>query len=166
MTNTLGMTRTDSLTAVMIATLTGIIMTPPMGALADRIGHARVYFFGAVFVFFFAFPMFAMLDTKNVVLATLALSIGYGIGFGGLASAQGAFLANLFPVRYRFSGIAMTRELNSLLIAGPTPFIASALVGWGGGEPTLVVGYLMLCCAVTAIAILAVRSRSFERGST
>jgi MFS family permease len=107
-----------------------------------------------------------MLDTKNVVLATLALSIGYGIGFGGLASAQGAFLANLFPVRYRFSGIAMTRELNSLLIAGPTPFIASALVGWGGGEPTLVVGYLMLCCAVTAIAILAVRSRSFERGST
>jgi len=166
MTNTLGMTRTDSLTAVMIATLTGIIMTPPMGALADRIGHARVYLFGAVFVFFFAFPMFAMLDTKNVVLATLALSIGYGIGFGGLASAQGAFLANLFPVRYRFSGIAMTRELNSLLIAGPTPFIASALVGWGGGEPTLVVGYLMLCCAVTAIAILAVRSRSFERGST
>jgi MFS family permease len=165
MTNTLGMTRTDSLTAVIIATLTGIVLTPPLGALADRIGHARVYLFGAIFVFLYAFPMFALLDTKNVVLATLALSIGYGIGFGGLAAAQGAFLANLFPTRYRFSGIAMTRELNGMLIAGPTPFIAAALVSAGGGKPTWVVAYLMVCCAVTAIAVIAVRSRSYERGA-
>lgn len=165
MTNTLGMTRTDALTAVMIATLTGIITTPFIGALADRVGHAKVYLFGAIFVFCYAFPMFALLDTKNLLLCTIALSIGYGIGFGGLASAQGAFLANLFPTRYRFSGIAMTRELNSVAIAGPTPFIAAALVTAGGGKPTYVVAYLMLCCAVTAIAVLAVRSRSYERGS-
>lgn len=165
MTNTLGMTRTDALTAVMIATLTGIITTPIIGALADRVGHARVYLFGAIFVFCYAFPMFALLDTKNLLLCTIALSIGYGIGFGGLASAQGAFLANLFPTRYRFSGIAMTRELNSVAIAGPTPFIAAALVTAGGGKPTYVVAYLMLCCAVTAIAVLAVRARSYERGS-
>jgi MFS transporter, MHS family, shikimate and dehydroshikimate transport protein len=118
-----------------------------------------------VFVFLYAFPMFALLDTKNVVLASIALSIGYGVGFGGLASAQGAFLANLFPTRYRFSGIAMSREMNGLLIAGPTPFIASALVTAGGGKPIWVVVYLMACCAITAIAIIAVRSRSFERGS-
>ncbi|CAD5278310.1 Predicted arabinose efflux permease, MFS family [Bosea sp. 62] len=165
MTNTLGMPRTDALTAVMIATLTGIITTPIIGALADRVGHAKVYLFGAIFVFCYAFPMFALLDTRNIVLCTIALSIGYGIGFGGLASAQGAFLANLFPTRYRFSGIAMTRELNSVAIAGPTPFIAAALVTAGGGKPTYVVAYLMLCCAVTAIAVLAVRSRSYERGS-
>ena len=165
MTKTLGMTRTDALTAVMIATLTGIITTPIIGALADRVGHAKVYLFGAIFVFCYAFPMFALLDTKNLLLCTIALSIGYGIGFGGLASAQGAFLANLFPTRYRFSGIAMTRELNSVAIAGPTPFIAAALVTAGGGKPTYVVAYLMLCYAATAIAVLAVRSRSYERGS-
>ena len=165
MTNTLGMTRTDALTAVMIATMTGIVMTPIIGAIADRVGHARVYLFGAVFVFCYAIPLFALLDTRNLALATIGLSIGYGIGFGGLASAQGAFLANLFPTRYRFSGIAMTRELNSVAIAGPTPFIAAALVAAGGGKPTYVVAYLMLCCAVTAFAVLAVRSRSFERGS-
>jgi MFS transporter, MHS family, shikimate and dehydroshikimate transport protein len=28
-----------------------------------------------------------------------------------------------------------------------------------------VVTYLMICCAVTVIAVLAVRSRSYERGS-
>lgn len=164
LTNTLGMARTDALTAVMIATFTGVVMTPPLGALADRIGHAKVYLSGAIFVLLYAFPMFALLDTKNLVLVTLGLSLGYGLGFGGLASAQGAFLANLFPTRYRFSGIALTRELNSLLIAGPTPFIAAALVSAGGGKPVWVVTYLMVCCAITAIAILAIRSRSYARG--
>ncbi|MBP0597037.1 MHS family MFS transporter [Herbaspirillum sp. LeCh32-8] len=163
MTNTLGFARTDALLAVMIATLTGIVMTPPMGALADRIGHARVYLFGAVFVFVFAVPMFVLLETRSVVLATCGLSIGYGIGFAGLASAQGAFLANLFPTRYRFSGIAMSRELSSLLIAGPTPFIASALVSAADGKPDWVALYLMLCCGVTAVAVLVIASRSYER---
>ncbi|MGU3493985.1 MFS transporter [Xanthobacteraceae bacterium A53D] len=165
MTNTLGMARTSALTAVMIATMTGIVMTPIMGAIADRVGQARVYLFGAVFVLLFALPMFWLIDTRNVALATLGLSIGYGIGFGGLASAQGAFLANLFPTRYRFSGIALTRELNSLLIAGPTPFIAAALVGLGGGSPVWVAAYLMACCGITAASVLVVRSRSFERGN-
>jgi MFS transporter, MHS family, shikimate and dehydroshikimate transport protein len=165
MTNTLGMARTDALTAVIIATFVGVVLTPPIGALADRIGHAKVYLGGAVFAFLFAIPLFAFLDTKSVLWATIGMSFGYGIGFGGLASAQGAFLANLFPTRYRFSGIALTRELNSVMIAGPTPFIASALVAAGGGKPVWVVTYLMICCAVTVIAVLTVRSRSYERGS-
>lgn len=165
LTNTLGLPRTNALTAVMIATFTGVVMTPLLGRLADRIGHATMYLSGAVFVFLYAFPMFALLETRNLLLITLGLSLGYGLGFGGLASAQGAFLANLFPTRYRFSGIALTRELNSVLIAGPTPFIAAALVSAGGGKPVFVVTYLMVCCAVTVIAILAVRSRSYARGS-
>jgi MFS family permease len=162
MTNTLHMARTDALIAVMVATLAGIVMTPPLGALADRVGHARVYLFGAIFVLLWAWPMFALLDTRNVALCALAL----GIGFGGFASAQGAFLANLFPTRTRFSGIALSRELSGLLIAGPTPFIAAALVGAGGGSPFWVVVYLMLCCVISAAAIIAIRSRSYERGAS
>ena len=165
MTNTLGMARTDALIVSVIGTLTGIVMTPLVGALADRIGHAKVYLAGAIFTMLFAFPLFVLLDTKSVLWAAVGMGIAYGIGFAGLASAQGAFLANLFPTRYRFSGIAVTRELNSLVIAGPTPFLAAALVSIGGGRPTWVVAFLMVSCAVTAISVIAVRSRSFERGN-
>src|SRR3984893_14319990 len=115
MTNTLGMPRTDALVAVIISAFCGIVLTPIMGAVADRIGNAKVYMFGAVFMVIFAFPLFAMLDTRNVVLASFAMSLGYGLGFGGMAGAQGAFLANLFPTRYRFSGIALAREFNGML---------------------------------------------------
>jgi MFS family permease len=97
MTNTLGMPRVQALTAVVISVFTGIVLTPLMGVIADRIGNAKVYIFGTVFTFAFAFPLFALLDTRNVALASLAMSLGYGLGFGGLNGAQGAFLANLFP---------------------------------------------------------------------
>jgi MFS family permease len=165
MTNTLHMARTDALTAVLVATFVGVVLTPFLGMLADRIGHAKVYMGGAAFVLAFAFPLFALFDTKNVVLCCLGMSLGYGLGFGGLASAQGVFLANLFPTRYRFSGIALSRELSGLLIAGPTPFIASALVAAADGASTYVAIYLMVCCAITILAILAIQSRSYERGA-
>ncbi|MGH6862461.1 MAG: MFS transporter, partial [Phyllobacterium sp.] len=95
--------------------------------------------------------------------ATVGMSLGYGIGFGAMAGAQGAFLANLFPTRYRFSGIAVSRELNGVLIAGPTPFIASGLVALSDGKPTLVAVYLMGCCALTVISVLAIRQRSVHQ---
>ena len=166
MTNTLQMDRMGALTAVILATLTGIVCTPIIGAVADRFGPAKVYLSGAAFTAIYAFPMFAMLDTCNVTICALALSIGYGIAFGSLAGAQGAFLVSLFPVRYRFSGIALSRELNSVLIAGPTPFIAAALVTVGNGRPTWVALYLMACCAVSAFAVVAIRFRSRDPGQT
>ena len=165
MTNTLGMARTDALVVATIATVVGIVMTPLAGALADRLGNAFVYCSGAIFTLLFAFPLFILLNTKSILWATIGMSIAYGIGFAGLASAQGAFLANLFPTRYRFSGIAVAREMNSLVVAGPTPFIAAALVSFGGGKATWVVAFLMASCAITALSVFAIHSRSFERGS-
>ncbi|WP_293810590.1 hypothetical protein [uncultured Bosea sp.] len=81
-----------------------------------------------------------------------------------MAGAQGAFLANLFPTRYRFSGLAMSRELNGVLIAGPTPLIAASLVAAADGKPTFVAAYLMACCALTILAILLIRHRSVHDG--
>ena len=164
MVNTLHMPRTDSLVAVIVATAAGIVATPFFGALADRIGHAKVYAFGAIFMVLFAFPLFALLDTRNAMLGTLGMGLAYALGFGGMAGAQGAFLADLFPTRYRFSGIAFARELNSLLIAGPTPFIASALVAMSDGTPRLVILYLIVCCAFTVVSVWAARRRTVNNG--
>ena len=163
MTNTLHMARSDALTAVIIATLVGIVLTPLLGALSDRIGYAKVYAGGAVVMIIFAFPLFWLLDSKNVAYAAFAMSVGYGLGFGGMAGPQGAFLANLFPTRYRFSGIAFARELNGLLIAGPTPFIAAALVAASNGAPKYVALYLMVCCLLTVISVWILRRDAVGR---
>lgn len=165
MTANAGMTRAAALFAVMFSSAVGVVLTPVAGAISDRIGYSKVYIFGAVFMMLYAFPLFGLLSTGSLVVAVLAMSIAYGIGFSGLAGAQGAFLANLFETRTRFSGIALARELNGLAIGGPTPFIAATLVAAAGGSPKLVAAFLMVCCALTVLSIVAVQGRAVHRST-
>ncbi len=156
-TATLHLGRGLALVALLAAAAAGIVMTPLFGMLADRIGRKPVFVGGAVFVALYAFPFFGLLGTGSPVLVVGAMMLGYGIGFGAMSGAQGAFLAELFETRFRYTGIAAAREMNSVLIAGPTPFIASALVAMAGGAPTLVACYIVVCQVVTVVSVLLAR---------
>lgn len=155
MVNTLEMPRTNALIAVLGAALAAMTLIPVFGHIADKIGYKKVFMLGAGFAILWSYPLFAALQTENVVVATLAMAVGYGIGTGAMAGAQGAFLANLFPVRYRYSGIAFSRELNGALVAGPTPLIATALVLAADGSPRLVIVYVVCACILTIVGILS-----------
>jgi hypothetical protein len=98
-----------------------------------------------------------MLGTLQLGWIVLALSLAYGIGFGATSGAQGAFLAELFVPRTRYTGIAVAREMNGVLIAGPTPFIATALVAAAQGSPVFVAIYLIACQALTIIGVALAR---------
>jgi MHS family shikimate/dehydroshikimate transporter-like MFS transporter len=152
-TSTLHLSRGLALTALLLAAAAGIVMTPLFGMLADRVGRRPVFIGGAVFVALFAFPFFMLLQTGSPPLVIGAMMAGYGIGFGAMSGAQGAFLAELFETRFRYTGIAAAREMNSVLIAGPTPFIASALVATAGGQPWLVAWFIVACQVVTIISV-------------
>jgi len=158
MINNLSFTRTDGLNILILASIAGIVCTPLMGKLSDRYGYSRVYVLGTLFIGLYAAPMFWLLDSKNMVLAAIAMIIGYGIGFASVAGSQGAFLTSLFPTRYRFTGITIVREMNGATIAGMTPFIATWLTQQAGGRSTYLVGYLITLCLISIIAILALRN--------
>jgi len=158
MVNNLAFTRSDGLNILILASIAGIVCTPLMGKLSDRFGYGRVYVLGTLFIGFYAAPMFWLLDSKSMVLAAVAMVIGYGVGFASVAGSQGAFLTGLFPTRYRFTGITFVREMNGATIAGMTPFIATWLTQQAGGRSTYLVGYLITLCLVSVIAILALRN--------
>jgi len=157
MVNNLAFSRTDSLNILIVAAIAGIVCTPLMGKLSDHVGYGRVFVFGTLFVGLYATPMFWLLDSKNLMLATVAMVIGYGVGFASVAGSQGAFLTSLFPTRYRFTGIAFVREINGATVAGMTPFIATWLTQQAGGRSTYLVGYLVILCMISIVAILALR---------
>jgi MFS family permease len=157
MVNNLAFSRTDSLNILILASLAGAVCTPLMGALSDRFGYAKIYTLGNLFILLYAIPMFWLLDSKNVYLAATAMIVGYGVGFGSVAGSQGAFLTSLFPTRYRFSGIAFVREINGATVAGMTPFIATWLTQQAGGQSHYLVGYLIVLCLVSIVAIVSLR---------
>ncbi|HEX7934237.1 MAG TPA: MFS transporter [Paraburkholderia sp.] len=160
--NTVKVQRGDALLIGTVASLCGIAAVPLFGLLADRLGSAKIYMLGAASIAILAFPLFAALNSGSLLLAAIAMALCYVLGFGAMAGAQGAFLANLFPTRYRFSGLAVSRELNGVLVAGPTPLIASALVSAADGRPTYVALYLIACCTLSIIAIRIIQSRSIH----
>ncbi|MBJ9569082.1 MHS family MFS transporter [Citrobacter braakii] len=160
MVNTLGMTRTDSLIALICGSIAGIIGTPIMGSISDKVGAPKVYSLGCIFIALFSIPFFAILDTQNLAFVILGMCILYGIGYGATSGSQGAFLVNLFPIRYRFSGVALSRELNGMLIAGPTPFICAWLVTLAEGKPTYVFGYIWACCLLSVVAVHIIKHKA------
>ena len=89
----------------------GCVTTPLFGLLADRIGRKAVFIFGAVFNAAFVFPLFAMLGTGEWLLITLAMSLGYGIGFGATSS-------DAAPPRRRVALTPREREIVSYLRQG------------------------------------------------
>jgi MFS family permease len=160
-TSTLHLSRGLALVALLMAAAAGVVTTPLFGMLADRVGRKPVFIAGALFVALYAFPFFMALQTANPTIVVIAMMLGYGIGFGAMSGAQGAFLSELFETRYRYTGIAVAREMNSVLIAGPTPFIASALVAMASGQPWLVAWYIIGCQVITIVSVsLAPSSRS------
>jgi MFS family permease len=165
LTATLGMPRTLALLAATVGSFVGVLTTPLSGAISDRVGYNKVYMFGMIFVCVYIIPLFAMFGTKNPVLVVLGMIIGYGVAFAGTAGSQAAFLASLFGTRTRFSGIAMCREINAMVVAGPTPFIATALVAVAGGSPNLAIGFIMAMCVLSLVSILAVQRRAIHRST-
>ncbi|MGH3144744.1 MAG: MFS transporter [Rubrobacter sp.] len=144
----LGIPEDRILTGVLIASAGKIVMFPVFGMLSDRVGRRPMYMVGAAVVGLMAFPFFMLLNTGVTALVWLGLSFGFIFGNGLMFSVQATFFSELFGVRVRYSGVSLAYQLGGVL-GGFVPFIATALLAVGGGEPWLVSAFL------AALALLA-----------
>ena len=94
-----------------------------------------------------------LVNTQNPPVIYFALMMGIAIGVAAMFGPQAAYFAELFGARLRYSGFAFARELGSILVGGPAPFVAGALLLWTGGAPWGVAVYMMVLALVTALAV-------------
>ncbi|MEW5811843.1 MAG: MFS transporter [Actinomycetota bacterium] len=150
---TLGLSTGVATWALLAAAVAGMVLTPFFGWLSDLIGRRRVMIAGCVFMVAFAYPFFAMLESRNITLIVLAMALAYGVGLGATFGPQGAFLAELFETRFRQTGMSVAREFNGVALSGLTPLVASALVMLAGGGAGYVIGFLVLWQGVAIIGL-------------
>lgn len=152
-TGTLTVNPTHALIGLVAAELLTIPATLGFGRLADRIGRKPVLLGAAIFAILFAFPMFFLFNTENSVLVGVGLVLGLAVIQGATIGVSAAMLAELFPTRMRWSGIAISREIPAAIVGGTAPLVATALVVAGNGSPWLVAGYLVALSVIGLVGI-------------
>ena len=157
-TGPLGMQRQDILIDTLIASGVSLITVPLWGAVSDRFGRKRTYIFGAVVMGLFAWPYFALLDTRVpglILLATVLAPVVHDIQYG----PQAAFIAEAFPPRVRYSGASLGYHLASITAGGPAPIIAAALFAASGSSFSIVV-YMVICAVISVASAAVLRDRT------
>src|SRR6201990_898220 len=149
---TLGVPKSDALSALMLAFTVELFTIVGFASLSDRIGRRPVYLFGALCGVAWAFPFFLLVGTKEWIWIAVAFIGARAVVTAAMFGPRAAYFAELFPPQRRFAGFAFARELGSLLAGGPAPFVAAALVAWSGSWWP-VACYAALLAALTAFAV-------------
>ena len=157
LTSTIKISRTDALIGVMAAAFVMCFTIPYFGALSDRIGRTRVYFWGSLVVALSSFPAFWLIthSSGNMLLIWLAIIIPFGILYAAVYAPKAALFCDLFDAEVRYSGISFVYQFSGIFASGITPIIATALPKSGGGEPWQICMYVLFAGVVSAVSAAA-----------
>jgi MFS family permease len=127
-------TKTETLTALCVASAIGIFATMAWARLTDRIGRRPLYIASCAFAAAFGIPMFLLANTGAFLAVIATIVIAYAVCQNSLAGAQGAWFPELFQANTRSSGASLAYQISAM-VSGFTPFITTLLfiqLGWMG----------------------------------
>ncbi|MEK6346553.1 MAG: MFS transporter [Burkholderia sp.] len=136
-----------------VVTLASVITTPLFGALSDRFGRKTIYRAGAIFMLLWAMPAWWMISTGEPLWVGIAMFGGFALGANSMLGAQCAHFAELFGNRYRYSGVALSREIGAVLSGGLAPILGIYLIGLAGGAFWVMGLYTAVLSALTLVGV-------------
>ncbi|MDX2649900.1 MFS transporter [Streptomyces sp. PA03-1a] len=140
-----------ALNAVLIGSAVHFAVIPAWGALSDRVGRRPVYLLGAAGVGLWAFPFFALIDTKSFPALLLAVTGGLVL-HGAMYAPQAAFFSEMFATRMRYSGASIGAQFASVAAGAPAPLIATALLAsYDSSVPISL--YVIAAALLTLVAV-------------
>lgn len=124
----IGISTGEIISAVTLAMLVEFFSILFWGAFSDRIGLKPVYYIGVIGLLVMAFPFFWLLSTGDYGWIMLAMFLGLPFCHGAMIGTQPCIMSDLFPVRVRYSGLALGHEVGSIFSGGLGPMLAVALL--------------------------------------
>lgn len=154
-TTVLGFERQVMLNVTLAVGAIGIVSIPVFAYLSDRFGRLRVYLLGGVVGLLSAVPFFLALENGWLVGIVIFAILLVNISHDAVVSVQQPLFTEMFSPEFRYSGAGVGYQIASAVAGGFTPFIATFLVGVGGGTWHLVAVYLAGGCLVSILVALA-----------
>jgi MFS family permease len=156
----LALKKTDVLPAVYLAAAIEFFMIPLYGVLSDRFSRKAVYIGGCLFLMAFAWPYYAMLQTREAGWMTLAVVLSLIGGHASLYAVQASLIPELFGTRLRYSGSSIGYQLAAPFAGGLAPIVASWLAHEYPGQTWMLAGYIMTMSLLSLVCVLGLAETS------
>jgi len=137
-----------------------IFLLPLFGAWSDRVGRRPVYLTGIVICAIGGLAYFPILQLNQPLTTWIIIVLVHAVGTGMMFSIQGAFFAEMFGTRMRYTGLGVVYQSSALLGGAPTPAIAVALASAFTGSYWPAAIYLVLMCGISAVCVLLASDNS------
>ncbi|MGB6449950.1 MAG: MFS transporter, partial [Steroidobacteraceae bacterium] len=122
--------------------------------LSDRIPRRWILGLGSLLLALLCIPFFNA--AANPTVRLIPLFIGAGLAASFCNGPMAGIVADLFPTRIRFSGVAVSFNLAFSLFSGTAPLLATLLVA-ATGSATGPAYFMLGCGLITFIAMLFVK---------
>ncbi|MFM0167924.1 MFS transporter [Paraburkholderia sediminicola] len=161
LTQHVSMSRTDALLGVMIAAGVMCFFIPLFGSMSDKLGRARVYFWGSLICGVSVFPAFWLFEMQpaNALLIWAAIVVPFGIFYAMVYGPEAALFAELFDAEVRYTGISFVYQFSGIFASGLTPIIATILMRLNGGKPWTVCAYVLFSALISALSVRAIEKK-------
>lgn len=159
----LGLSKTEALNAVTIATVVSTILIPIMGSLSDKYRRKPLYLIGTLLMILYAFPYFWLLQQKTTATLIIATVIGLGIIWTPITAVLGTMFSEIFKSNVRYTGISLGYQIGAAVAGGTAPLIATALLNKFNNSYVPVAIYMILTSLISLVAIWFVHDRNNER---
>lgn len=153
--------RTEALTAVMVAALLMCPFILIAGRLADRHGYGRVYGIASICCGLSIFPSFWVMEASggNMLIIALAIIVPLSVFYAGVFGPEAALFSNLFPAEVRYTGISIVYQFPGFLVAGIVPGVCVALINWNDGNPLYIGFFVLIAASTSAFSAFTIQRR-------
>jgi MFS family permease len=152
--------------AVLVAAAISFVVIPLFGLLSDYWSRKGMYMAGCLFLMMFAFPYFALLDTREPVLVQLAVVVSLTCGHAILYSVQASLIPELFDTRVRYTGASLGYQLAAPVAGGLAPLIAAWLVQAFPQQFWPLAVYIILVAAISLLSVYLLAETSHKELSS
>jgi metabolite-proton symporter len=149
----LGVDERVVLNAVLLAAGLELLVTPLYGVLSDYWSRKGMYMTGCVCLMLFAFPYYALLETRRTELVVTAVVLSLVGAHAILYSVQASLIPELFGTRLRYTGASLGYQLGAPLAGGLAPLIAATIVQAYPGQSWLLALYIVLVALISLVCV-------------
>ena len=152
-----GNAESSTLSMLTIANFFTIISTLAAAALSDRYSRLAVMSTGFIVSGVLVWVAFALFSVTNLWAVLLGFVILLPIGNGLITGPLASYMASMFPVHNRFTGVGVSYQLAATISAGSAPLVATGLLSAAGGHTVLLTTLVSVLAAIGLVTVILSR---------